>query len=252
MPPPRRRREKRLTPWRDPLPKPGPVFIFDIDGVVASMRKWESLLESPAPKWGVFTKHYQDATLIARGARLVDDAVDAGFQIVWSTTRPDGVADVTWRWFESKDLPTGPILGRHVIKDGAYRSAVDVKLRHWFWWNDHFGERNPVVAWIDDDNMALQALRSHGAPAWAPMRMQRLIVKAHGAPLSTAIADNDFDRELLQQRMDRKRPAWQKREDAYQEERAKWWDRTRLKTAQEREQRLKDRARHDRPPHSRA
>jgi hypothetical protein len=207
------------------------------------MRRHEYLLEASKPNWALFSKRYQDADLIPRGARLVDDAVDGGFQIAWSTTRPDSSADVTWRWLQANDLPPGPIMGRHLIKDGPYRSAVDVKLRHWFWWQDKFGERNPVAAWIDDDNAALLALASHGAPMWAPMRMQRRIVKSHGAPLETILSDSGHDRELLQRRMERKRPAWQEREDAYQEERSKWWDWARAKAAEDRASRLTDRRR---------
>lgn len=237
VPPQRHSGPRRLTPWRDPLPKAGPVVVFDIDGVVASMARFEHLIDSADPNWRSFNRHYGEAELISRGARLVDTVIDAGLQVVWSTTRPDAAAADSWRWLRTMDLPTGPIMTRHLVKDGAYRPQTDVKLRHWFWWNDKFGDRNPVIAWVEDDNASASTLLAHGAPIWTPKQLQRVITKANGRPFIAALAEKDHDREILRRSMTRKRPGWQKREDAYQEERSKWWDWMRMKSARARERR---------------
>ncbi|WP_155832222.1 hypothetical protein [Gordonia alkanivorans] len=229
----------QLTPWRDPLPKPGPVFVFDIDGVIADMGRFEHLLTSGEPKWLAFSKHYRDAELIPSGARLVDDAVDAGFQIAYSTTRLDDASKATWLWLEQMDLPLGPIMTRHMVKDGSFRRAVDVKLRHWHWWLDRYGDTNPVAAWIDDDNVAKQALYAHGAPAYSPRAMQRLIVKSHGEPLLSTLLTKGHDHEELKRLHDSRYPVWRSNETAYQRQRSEWWEWTRQKAARAREERLR-------------
>ena len=89
----------------------------DVDGVVATMNRFEWLLEGNRfSGWSKFIKRYPEATLISRGARLVDDAVDAGFQVAWSTTRPDHAAADTWQWLLA--TPVQFILGGRFFRAG--------------------------------------------------------------------------------------------------------------------------------------
>lgn len=231
MPPQR----QRLTPWNDPLPKPGPVAIFDIDGVVANMAKYEYLIEQQ--RWADFAKQYGRAALIARGVRLVEDVEDAGLQVVWSTTRPEQAMSRTWRWLRESHLPQNPILSRHMIKDGSYRPTADVKLRHFFTWQNKYGERNPIVLWVDDDNDDRNTLRRFGCPAWTPMELQRAIVRSHGAPLTTVLAEKGPSAQTLQHNLELRQPKWQLREDEYQAKRQEWWRNVRKRAAEQRQAR---------------
>lgn len=213
----------------------------DIDGVVASMNKFEWLLDGNRfSGWSKFIKKYPQAVLISRGARLVDDAVDAGFQVAWSTTRPDHAAADTWQWQRANDLPAGPIMTRHHIKDGAYRDALDVKVRQWYWWLSRYGERNPVAAWIDDELEAVQLLRQHGCPAWTSVGLQRAIVKAEGRPLAAVLSEQGPSQEELDRNRARREPGWRRHEDAFQAERSVWWQKEREKAAAARARRNRE------------
>lgn len=201
-------------------------MIVDIDGVVATMKKWEPLLGDSFDlrRWAAFQRHYGHAALISRGARIVDFAVESGVQIVWSTTRPESAAEATWQWLKYKQLPTGPILTRHRIKDGT-RPAVEVKLRHWHQWIDKYGNDNPVVAWVDDGDAAVNALRWHGCPAWHPMHLQRTLRRNEGEPLLTTLAERVHpSMPVLAERLQAHRPDWDARDSAFQLQRSKWWD----------------------------
>lgn len=235
------RRQPRLMPWRDPLPTPGPVMVFDIDGVVATMKKWEHLLgdKFSLEGWAEFQKHYGHAAPIARGARLVDDAIDAGLQIVWSTTRPDTAAAATWQWLQQNRLPLGPIMTRHRIKDGT-RPAVEVKLRQWYWWLDKYGDVNPIAAWVDDENSALSALRWNGCPAWHPMHLQRTLMRNKDEPMMVTLMNRVTpSADKLAENLSAHRPTWDLRDNAFQQKRAKWWveEQARMKVAREAQRR---------------
>lgn len=124
---------------------------------------------------------------------------------------------------------------RHVVKDGEFRNAIDVKLRHWFWWRRKYGDRNPVVAWVDDQGAARDALRGHGCPSWSPMQLQRAIVKSRGMPLPQILVEKGPAPEELERSLQRRYDAWQAREDAYQEERSRWLQRARARAAEKRQ-----------------
>lgn len=229
-------RRQRYLPWRDALSDPGPVMIVDVDGVVATMRKFEPLLGDTFDlrRWNDFMKKYRRAALITRGARLVDLAVESGIQIVWSTTRPDQAAEDTWNWLNIHHLPQGPILTRHRIKDGT-RPAVEVKVRQWYQWVDKYGDANPVVAWIDDDDAALHALPYNGCPTWHPMHLQRTINRAHGEPLMATLMNrvspppDQLAKNLLDHRAE-----WDARDSEYQAKQAIWWEKEQQRMAERR------------------
>lgn len=213
-------------------------MIFDIDGVVATMVKWEHLLGDTFDfrRWRDFEKHYIHAALISRGARLVDFAVDSNVQVVWSTTRPSTAAAATWEWLKTHQLPTGPIMTRHRIKDGT-RPAVEVKLRHWYQWIDRYGDTNPVVAWVDDDDAALSALPWNGAPAWHPLHLQRTLRRHEGEPLLQTLAEQVHpSQKVLAENLAAHRAAWDARDSAFQRKRSVWWEQEQARMRRYREQ----------------
>ena len=231
-------RRPRATPWRDPLPKPGPVVVFDIDGVVATMTKFEPLLGDrfDMDAWNAFQKRYKHAALISRGARLADDAIEAGLQIVWSTTRPDHVAGDTWQWLTQHKLPTGPIMTRHRIKDGT-RPAVEVKLRHWYWWNGKHGEDNPIVAWVDANDDANAALPWNGCPTWRPKTLQRALVRNRDKSMFDIVTSQGrYDKATLEANFANHRPAWDQRDEEFQRKRSRWWQAEKERRQQKRDQ----------------
>lgn len=212
-------------PWRDPPTNPGPVIVFDIDGVVATMIKFEHLLGDrfDFQEWSAFHKRYKYAALISRGARLVDDAVEDGLQVVWSTTRPDHTAPDTWEWLQKNNLPTGHIMNRHRIKDGT-RPALDVKLRHWHSWRTNYWDRNPIVGWVEDDDAANDILSKYGCPTWRPKRLQRAVVRNPDQSMIDVLASHGrFTAETLAEKYESNRYDWERREAEYQAQRHKWW-----------------------------
>lgn len=176
-------RHRPPTPWRDSPAQPGPVVIFDIDGVLATMREFEYLIEGQysQTRWNRFHRHFPQARVIQRNVNLLVALESAGLQIAFSTTRPEAAAQATWDWLGEHGLPQATMLTRHSVLDGQ-RLAEDVKLRHWFYWLDHFASSNPVVAWLDDDEDALDALAAHGCPAWGPDRLRRLLSRNKDVP----------------------------------------------------------------------
>lgn len=215
-------------------------MVFDIDGVIATMKKFEPLLGDrfDVKAWREFDSKYKYAALITRGARLVDLAVESGIHIVWSTSRPDSAAEDTWTWLSQHRLPQGPILTRHRIKDG-YRPAVEVKIRHWYQLIDTYGDTNPIVGWVDDDDAALHALRYNGAPTWHPMQLQRTINRSHGAPLlSTLLTKVAPSHEQLAANLAEHRPEWDARDAAFQASQSIWWEKEKRRTAERRAEQI--------------
>lgn len=211
----------RHTPWRDGPAHPGPVIVFDIDGVVATMTKFEHLLSGgfSIEQWKQFQTKFPYAAPIAQGARLADSAVQAGFQIVWSTTRPDAAAADTWKWLIRHNLPLGPIMTRRPDMD-AQRPAVEVKLRHWYSWLDRHPD-NPIVAWVDDDDSALAALRYNGCATWHPTHLRRTIVRHKDAPLMATLMQQAVAAGVLADNLRTHRPEWEAREGQWLEQMSK-------------------------------
>lgn len=214
----------RLTPWKEDPADPGPTVIVDVDGVVANMDKFTYLIAGETSRerdWATFHRSFNRARLVTSGSKLIGDLTDAGLEIAWSTTRPEQFARATWRWMQHHKLPLGPAMFRNHIKDGP-RSAVDIKLRHWWSWYDKYGENNPIVGWIDDDVAAINALRAHGCPAW---HHKDLIRHARKGGLLATLRDGPIDMALLDEHLVQSRPIWQANEDAWQARRSEWWSR---------------------------
>ena len=211
------------TPWKEPLADPGPAVVFDIDGVLASMRKHEHLIQAETSRqkqWKEFHRRFDKAAPIKAGlitARRIYDELD--IDLAYSTTRPEQHARRTLRWFEKFDVPMGPILFRHFVRDGP-RPALEVKLRHWWYWQDHWAEQNPVLAWIEDDPASMHALRAHGCPAWGPNELK---AAARKTSLRAALEAGPVDPEVLAKAKRDSFDKWQASEEEWQAVRKQWW-----------------------------
>ncbi|MFL0579464.1 hypothetical protein [Dietzia sp. 179-F 9C3 NHS] len=223
------------TPWKEPLHDPGPAVVFDIDGVLADMRPFEHLIEAPTSRekeWKEFHKNFGRAKPIKAGlvtARRIFDELD--IDLAYSTTRPEQHARRTLRWFERYDVPMGPVQFRHFVLDGP-RPAVEVKLRHWWNWQERYAEQNPILAWIEDDPASLHALRAHGCPAWGPNELKS--ASRGGKSLRKALEAGPVDWDVLAAARQDRYSAWRADEDEWRATRRDWWDREKARQRQRR------------------
>lgn len=223
------------TPWKEPLHDPGPVVVFDIDGVLADMRPFRYLIEAETSRqkqWKEFHRKFEKAAPIKAGlitAKRIYNELD--IDLAYSTTRPEQHARRTLRWFEHHNLPMGPIQFRHFVRDGP-RPAIEVKLRHWWYWQDRWAEQNPVLAWIEDDPASMHGLRAHGCPAWGPNEL-KVASRKHGS-LKAALEAGPVDWAVLEKAKKDSYKKWRVAEDEWQAVRKQWWQEERQRQRQRR------------------
>ena len=170
---PAQRSAKRTstTQPRRPRVKPGDdrVVLIDIDGVLADLNAYESLLavdERPAEqRWAEFFAHIPDAAVIDTGYDLAWAIDGLGYTIVYSTTRPHYTRDPSGLWLTTKDFPAGKALftrpktptGLHPQPawqtKRSHARAVTHQHRAW------------LRAFIDDDSAILAKLTDAEIPA---------------------------------------------------------------------------------------
>lgn len=235
---------QETLPWQDPPETPGPVVIFDIDGVLASMAPFEHLIAAERSKdkdWKAFHRNFSVARPIRVGIRLTERIYDdLGKEVVYSTTRPEQHARRTLRWFDKQDLPHSMTMFRLFIRDGP-RPALEVKLRHWWTFASKHGHRNPPLAWIDDEQEAVDELRRSGCPAWTVTELrnaEKAAANALDTP-PTALQRNELLRDILEagpepahvlrQRRAEQFPIWKAQEDQWKKYRWDWWENEKLR-----------------------
>ena len=145
------------------------VVIIDIDGVLADLSAYESLLavdERPAEqRWEEFFAHIPDAAVIDTGYDLAWAIASLGYTIVYSTTRPRYTRDASGLWLTTKDFPTGKALfTRPKTPAGLHpQPAWQTKLSHARAVTHQ--HRAWLRAFIDDDSATLAKLTAAEIPA---------------------------------------------------------------------------------------
>lgn len=161
----------RTTKPRRPWAKPGDdrVVIIDIDGVLADLSAYESLLavdERPAEqRWEEFFAHIPDAAVIDTGYDLAWAIAGLGYTIVYSTTRPHYTRDPSRLWLTTKDFPTGKAMfTRPKTPAGLHpQPAWQTKLSHARAVTHQ--HRAWLRAFIDDESAMLAKLTAAEIPA---------------------------------------------------------------------------------------
>ncbi|MCF8786077.1 MULTISPECIES: hypothetical protein [Rhodococcus] len=225
---PRRRDTRtRPTPWKNPPRRTGDFAIIDIDGVIASMEKYEHLIKTERSRdrdWHTFHRSYGFAKPIRSGRKLIESLQAVNVGIAYSTTRPEQFARATWNWIDRNNFPLGPVMFRHFIKDGP-RPENEVKVRHWWSWYDNYDADHRLVAWFDDDQSATNELRKYGCPAWIPKEFHKKVRAAGGTDdaVIKVLRDGPLDLDLLGEREETSRGPWQEKEDQWQEKQKAWF-----------------------------
>jgi hypothetical protein len=96
---------------RPGAPRPGPVVVFDLDGVIADALHRQTLLRREPPDWRGFFGAATDDPVIDSG-RALARGVDADHGIVILTARPAYVADLTVEWLDRHDVPHDLLITR--------------------------------------------------------------------------------------------------------------------------------------------
>lgn len=174
--------QRRSRPHRHRLLPP--LVVFDIDGVLADMSRWEYELQRPGQgsyaRWQAFFSHVSEATLCEDGADLVHAVVNLGHPIRYSTTRPYWVVKRTLAWISAQGLPSAWVYSRireyeNKPTSGEKRqpSATDVKSRH----ADEVEDYRGLAAFIDDEPEAVTHLRGLGFNAHRADDLMQLTTK---------------------------------------------------------------------------
>lgn len=226
---------KTAEPWKEPLHDPGPVVIFDVDGVLADMKPFAHLVEADRAaekNWKAFHGKYQEAKPIRSGivaAQRIFNELD--IDLAYSTTRREQYARKTLWWMLRHDVPMGPMQLRQLIKDGP-RPADEVKLRHWRNWQRKYGDKNPVLAWIEDDPHCRNLLQKHGCPAWGHRELRRAELEHRS--LRAALDAGPIDWDTLSANSEATYDQWKQTEDEWEAKRRQWWEEQRKKLRSQR------------------
>lgn len=140
---------------------PAGVVVFDVDGGLADLSAFESILNTQPKPWAQFFKHAPQAAVVESGHRLVQMTATLGYTVLYSTTRPPWVGPATRAWLTEHDFPGGTLFTRTPRE--VTTQAKDVKLRHC---RSVFGRlhRCRFAAFVDDEPKIVSILRTHGMP----------------------------------------------------------------------------------------
>ena len=110
--------------WRDGPVAPGPVAVFDLDGVLSDAAGRQHFLMGTGRKdWKSFFDHVGSDPLVEEVNRLLE-LLDERLAIVLLSARPARVRPATMAWLERHDIRWDLLVMR---PDGAQDSALDFK-----------------------------------------------------------------------------------------------------------------------------
>jgi hypothetical protein len=140
----------------------GDVVMFDVDGGLADMSAFETILRTQPRPWAQFFKHAPHAAVVENGRHLVQETAALGYTVLYSTTRPCWVGAVTRAWLIEHDFPAGTLFTRTARE--VTTQAKDVKLRHC---RSVFGRlrRARLAAYVDDEAKIVSIMRAYGMPS---------------------------------------------------------------------------------------
>lgn len=114
-----------LFTWRAEVPEPGPVAVFDIDGVLSDAAGRQHYLDDASGRknWTAFFDAVSDDPLVEDVNRLLQ-LLDPGLGVVLVTARPARVRPATVAWLERYDIRWDLLVMR---PDGDHQPAVAFK-----------------------------------------------------------------------------------------------------------------------------
>jgi phosphoglycolate phosphatase-like HAD superfamily hydrolase len=139
------------------------LVVFDIDGVLADVSHRVHHVERRPKNWAAFFAAAHADPPLAEGIALAQE-VAAEHPLLYLTGRPESLRQVTERWLDRHDLPTGRLLMRRA---GDFRPARVLKLDV----VRSLHARETVHAVVDDDPSVVSVLQGAGfavlAATWA-------------------------------------------------------------------------------------
>jgi len=143
--------------WRDAPVPPGPVVIFDIDGVLSDAASRQHFIERGRRDWRAFFDACGDDPLIEEGACVVQ-LLDPTLGVVLLTGRPVRVEPQTLAWLTRYGLRWDLLIMRDVGDYAAAREfkrdTVDDLRRYGF----------ELKLAFEDDRRNLEMFRAEGIP----------------------------------------------------------------------------------------
>lgn len=127
MPDQLRRGKLRYDPenwwWRDGQVEPGPVAVFDVDGVLADVAHRQHLVHGSQRSWNLFFDLCGLDPVLEHGRSLLDQVPEEQ-RVVLLTARPSRVAPQTLTWLQEHGLRWDLLIMRDY---GDYSMARDYK-----------------------------------------------------------------------------------------------------------------------------
>ena len=111
---------------RGAAPRPGPVVLLDLDGVIADAAHRQSFLHQEEPDWSGFYAGVAGDGVIAAG-RALAASLAADLPVLILTGRIDEVADCTRTWLDDNGIRWDMLICRPSAEDDDSRPAVDYK-----------------------------------------------------------------------------------------------------------------------------
>ncbi|QNN97166.1 3'-phosphatase, 5'-polynucleotide kinase [Xanthomonas phage Xp12] len=146
-----------------------PLYIFDLDGTLATIDHRRHLVESDPKQWREFYAACDRDTPCQAVIRTANALHLAGADVwVWSG-RSDEVADKTSAWL-LKHLPWlrehDPFMGMALRMRFAHDHQPDVKLKRLWLSQLHPDDRARLVAVFDDRKSVVDMWRAEGVPCF--------------------------------------------------------------------------------------
>ena len=135
------------------------ITVLDIDGVLADVHHRVHFIDSKPRQWDAFIKAASDDLLIPEGARIVHDAVNAGYLVILVSGRPERIRKITIDWLQRHRIVAAELYMR---KSGDNRPAHVIKTETLRLLTKRFN----IVQFVDNDPQVIRAVNDvrHSLP----------------------------------------------------------------------------------------